>query len=41
VLADFFHLPCRYVEDERLNAKKAREIWPGLESVPWAALSEE
>jgi hypothetical protein len=28
------------VEDEKLNAEKAREIWPGLESVLWAALSE-
>jgi hypothetical protein len=27
-------------EDEKLNAEKAREIWPGLESVLWAALSE-
>ena len=28
------------VEDETLNAKKAGEIWLGLESVQWAALSE-
>ena len=28
------------VEDEVLNAEKAGEIWPGLESVLWAALSE-
>ena len=28
------------VEDEQLNAEKAGEIWPGLESVLWAALSE-
>jgi len=28
------------VEDERLNAKKAGELWPGLESVLWAALSD-
>jgi putative transposase len=28
------------VEDERLNAEKAGGIWPGLESVLWAALSE-
>ena len=28
------------VEDEALNAEKAGEIWPGLESVLWAALSE-
>jgi transposase len=28
------------VEDEKLNAEKAGEIWPGLESVLWAALSE-
>jgi hypothetical protein len=27
-------------EDEALNAEKAREIWPGLESVLWAALNE-
>jgi hypothetical protein len=26
--------------DGTLNANKAGEIWPGLESVPWAALSE-
>ena len=28
------------VEDERLNAEKAGELWPGLESVLWAALSD-
>ncbi len=28
------------VEDEQLNAEKARAIWPGLESVLWAALSD-
>ena len=28
------------VEDEKLNAEKAGEIWPGLESVLWAALSK-
>ena len=28
------------VEDEALDAEKAGEIWPGLESVLWAALSE-
>jgi hypothetical protein len=28
------------VGDGTLNANKARKIWPGLESVPWAALSE-
>ena len=28
------------VEDEKLDAEKAGEIWPGLESVLWAALSE-
>jgi hypothetical protein len=28
------------VEDETLNAEKARIRWPGLESVLWAALSE-
>jgi putative transposase len=28
------------VEDEKLNAEKAGALWPGLESVLWAALSE-
>jgi hypothetical protein len=28
------------VEEETLNANKASEIWSGLESVQWAALSE-
>ena len=28
------------VEDERLNAEKAGALWPGLESVLWAALSD-
>ena len=36
-----FHLPCPIRGRWKAQCGKAREIWPGLESVLWAALSEE